>query len=109
MTAALHRYVPALRRRDGDDCAICRMPIDFTLKVPHPKAVTVDHLVPRSLGGRTTLPNLRLAHNRCNNDRGAGWNSRRKKHAIPVAPSLLNEPGDIPVAVCWDDWSASRR
>lgn len=31
---------------------------------------TVDHVVPRSRGGRTELANLRLAHRRCNGSRG---------------------------------------
>lgn len=32
---------------------------------------TIDHLVPRSRGGSSDLVNLRLAHRRCNNQRGS--------------------------------------
>ena len=35
-----------------------------------PGATTVDHVVPRSLGGTDTLGNLRPAHSRCNTVRG---------------------------------------
>lgn len=57
------------RRRDlhalfGWSCWICgdRFP---TYYVPQ-----LDHVVPRSRGGRTTLRNLQLAHRSCNMSRG---------------------------------------
>lgn len=33
---------------------------------------TIDHIVPRALGGTHKLTNLRLAHQRCNKARGHG-------------------------------------
>lgn len=38
---------------------------------------TLDHKVPRSLGGRTRLFNLQLMHSKCNGEKGSqihGWN-----------------------------------
>lgn len=35
-----------------------------------PEAPTRDHVLPRSLGGRDSLRNYRLAHQGCNNKRG---------------------------------------
>jgi 5-methylcytosine-specific restriction endonuclease McrA len=56
--------------RDGWRCQICRRGIPATLSVPHPKAGTVDHVVPRSQGGNHDPANLRAAHFECNWRRG---------------------------------------
>lgn len=52
--------------RDGWRCQICRRSIPTTVTVPHPKAGTVDHVVPRSQGGSHDRANLRAAHFQCN-------------------------------------------
>jgi 5-methylcytosine-specific restriction endonuclease McrA len=38
--------------------------------VPHPKAPTIDHIIPLSAGGDDTKANVRLAHFLCNSRRG---------------------------------------
>lgn len=48
----------------GAICGICGKPIT------NMKEVTIDHIVPISKGGLTTLENCRLAHLRCNQERG---------------------------------------
>lgn len=58
--------------RDGYVCWICRELIDPTLKQPHPGAPTCDHVIPVSQGGPDEDSNLKAAHYRCNNRRGAG-------------------------------------
>lgn len=88
MTESLGRYIPKLRRRDGDDCGLCGMPVDFALRYPDPMSASVDHILPKSLGGRTTPSNLRLAHQSCNHERGAGWNRKRRKTRVPVAECM---------------------
>lgn len=59
--------------RDGDRCGICNRPVDITLKSGtrgSRRGPSVDHIVPRSLGGTDDLSNLRLAHWGCNQKRG---------------------------------------
>jgi 5-methylcytosine-specific restriction endonuclease McrA len=71
--ATVQRQVRSLRRRYGDDCWLCGLPIDFSITdAAHPMRFSRDHVVPRSLGGVSTLGNLRLAHRQCNSTRGAG-------------------------------------
>jgi 5-methylcytosine-specific restriction endonuclease McrA len=57
--------------RDGYVCWICEQPCNPTLTVPHPRAATIDHLVPQSLGGGHEHNNLATAHMSCNSSRGA--------------------------------------
>ncbi|WP_425564992.1 HNH endonuclease [Pseudolysinimonas kribbensis] len=47
------------------------MTIDPSLKVPNKLAATVDHLLPRSMGGTDDPSNLATAHLSCNSSRGA--------------------------------------
>lgn len=55
--AAKHRA--KLLKRDGDECWFCGLPMGDDL--------TIEHLVPKSDGGRNTLANYALAHKKCNN------------------------------------------
>ena len=62
-------HLPAVIARDGEGCALCGDPIDLTLRWPHPLSRSLDHVVPRALGGSNDLDNLRLAHVACNRER----------------------------------------
>jgi 5-methylcytosine-specific restriction endonuclease McrA len=42
----------------------------MTLHYQHPKAVSIDHIVPLSLGGHNTKANVQLAHLGCNISKG---------------------------------------
>ena len=53
------RTEAALRARDGDGCWLCTRPIDVGL-------ASIEHVLPRSLGGNDALDNLRLCHRDCN-------------------------------------------
>ena len=65
------RRVTKLMARDGSDCTICHLPLDRSVRDPHdPSYITFDHVVPRSQLADDRLPNLRLAHRRCNEERG---------------------------------------
>lgn len=59
-----------LIRRDGMVCGLCKEPITSL------SDVTIDHIDPRSKGGSDKLENLRLAHEGCNRERGAGFFER---------------------------------
>lgn len=52
--------------RDGGICQLCNYPVNPTVEVPNPFAVTVDHKIPLSKGGAHTLENVQLAHFYCN-------------------------------------------
>ena len=58
-------------REHGSSCHICGDRIKPSLRVPHPLAGTVDHVVPLALGGRHVIENLRPAHFSCNARKGA--------------------------------------
>jgi 5-methylcytosine-specific restriction endonuclease McrA len=63
--------ITALMARDGANCTICGDALDRHIADPnHPRYITLDHIVPRSLGGLDALSNLRLAHQECNTRRG---------------------------------------
>lgn len=59
--------------RDGYQCWICEEQCDPSLQVPHPRAATVDHLIPQHHGGTHDPDNLATAHMSCNSSRGASW------------------------------------
>ena len=62
-------------KRDGSDCYLCHTPVDFTAThvqgqlgwelYPH-----VEHVIPLALGGDDTLDNVKIAHAKCNIDKG---------------------------------------
>jgi 5-methylcytosine-specific restriction endonuclease McrA len=58
--------------RDQYRCGICGDKVAMSEPVPHPKAATIDHLIPISEGGPDTKANVQLAHFICNSYRGAG-------------------------------------
>ena len=61
--------------RDGYDCYLCNEPVDLSAPpvqgqpgwetYPH-----IEHVVPLSRGGTDTLDNVRIAHAKCNIDKG---------------------------------------
>lgn len=63
--------VSGLRDRDGDQCGICGIDIDFELSGRDPMGRSVDHVMPRSKGGAHTWANTQLTHLRCNLSKGA--------------------------------------
>lgn len=57
---------------DGYRCHICSKKTDKTKQVPHPKAPTVDHVVPLSKGGTHEPANCRTACFMCNSLKSDG-------------------------------------
>lgn len=52
---------------EGRPCAICGLPIDYTLTFPNPWSFTADHIIPIAKGGHpSAMENLQPAHLRCN-------------------------------------------
>lgn len=57
--------------------------------------VTLDHIVPRHLGGRTRLMNLQLAHKKCNGKKSnkMRYFSTDMMRAFEIIPSRLDKDG----------------
>lgn len=53
-----------------DRCGICADGIDLSLSYPHPMSVSLDHIVPLSMGGDDLRENVQAAHLRCNQSKG---------------------------------------
>lgn len=61
------RYTLAeIAQRDRRTCQLCRKRVAMTKVVPHPKAPTIDHVVPLADGGSDLRSNVQLAHFLCN-------------------------------------------
>lgn len=64
---SVRRYV---YRRDRWMCQACHTRVAWTKVVPHPRAPTIDHIIPQSEGGDHNPANLRTTHFKCNWERG---------------------------------------
>lgn len=60
----------AIFDRDGWACTICQEPVNWTADPNSDWYPTLDHIIPRSLGGPDDVSNLRTAHRWCNSVRG---------------------------------------
>src|ERR1041384_4181371 len=71
-----HRYgnLARIAAKTGDRCHLCHEPVDLNFYGPTglygEDTVTVDHLIPVSLGGDDGHDNLMIAHGHCNSRRG---------------------------------------
>lgn len=56
-----------LRERDGDNCWICGECMDFrAIDGGSRISASIDHVVPKRVGGSHLMKNLKLAHSHCN-------------------------------------------
>lgn len=62
-------------------CLICNGPVCFDARTG--EGATIEHILPRSLGGTNDLKNLGIAHMRCNSEKGRHWDPRRRHRAQP--------------------------
>lgn len=60
-----------LLKAQGNICAHCEKPFPFTWAPNDPDMPTLEHVEPRTTGGRASLDNLLLKHKRCNEYCGA--------------------------------------
>lgn len=56
--------------RDGGVCQLCGERVDMRCKVPHPRAATIDHIIPLAEWGTHGPKNVQLAHFMCNSAKG---------------------------------------
>lgn len=75
MSLQKRRRRRSLIRTYGYVCHICGGDIPPDALKWHPLEFTIDHVIPRSCGGRNALDNLRPAHRQCNQIKGDrfGW------------------------------------
>jgi 5-methylcytosine-specific restriction endonuclease McrA len=74
-----HQTIAAILRKQvehGAPCHLCGHPIDLHAEPRTRWSFSVDHLIPRSKGGKSTLTNSAPAHYGCNSSRGNGDNQR---------------------------------
>lgn len=55
-----------IAERDSWRCQICGKRIGRSFRFPHPRSLSVDHIVPISKGGDDVRANVQAAHLRCN-------------------------------------------
>lgn len=70
-----HRMV-ALWKYQESICPLCENPIDLTTDLNSDLSPTIDHIVPRSKGGKNTASNYQLVHQFCNGLKNNGDDSR---------------------------------
>lgn len=63
-------YLDKIAYRDRYICHLCVEPVNMTLEFPNLMCAVLDHLIPKSMGGRPIPSNLVLSHNICNSWRG---------------------------------------
>jgi len=64
-------------------CHLCGGKISKTAKAPHPHSLSLDHLIPLSLGGEHSYANCAAAHFRCNSLKSNGAVNEQLKLPIP--------------------------
>jgi 5-methylcytosine-specific restriction endonuclease McrA len=72
----------ALRKRDGGKCA-------YTGEVIDPKDGSMEHVVPKSKGGRKAWTNIVYAHRKVNSARGNRKLKKGELKARPYAPAAV--------------------
>lgn len=80
--ARIDRERRRLRRNpEAAVCWLCGEPVDMSLPYTHPRAFTLDHVVPIDRGGHV-LGETRPAHRACNSSRGNAAEVKRGTTAI---------------------------
>lgn len=69
--------------KHGMVCALCGKPIESE------NELTVDHIIPRAMGGATTYENCQLAHRDCNFRKG----NKYIDHGIVAKTTETNKKG----------------
>lgn len=66
----IYAHNKALLRKTATICALCGLPLDKSLKYPDPMSISIDHIIPVALGGKSTIDNLQATHRVCNREKG---------------------------------------
>jgi 5-methylcytosine-specific restriction endonuclease McrA len=80
LIAAIARTDNTFRLVEGEwigKCLICNAPLRFDARTGG--GVTIEHIIPRKLGGTDDLLNLGLTHARCNYTKGIHWDEPKRR------------------------------
>lgn len=66
----IYNHNRAILKKTATICALCGRPLDKTRKYPDPLSISIDHIIPVALGGRSTIDNLQATHLICNKEKG---------------------------------------
>ena len=82
------RRITRLLKRDGTNCWLCGLTLSRRVRDHFdPSYITFDHVIPLSKGGIDHFSNIRLAHQKCNGDRGNSmFVFRHRSHRNDTAP-----------------------
>lgn len=64
--------------RDNWACGVCGKKCSMTATVPHPRAATLDHIVPLAKGGSHTMKNTQCCHFVCNSLKSDGMGAQMR-------------------------------
>jgi 5-methylcytosine-specific restriction endonuclease McrA len=62
-------------------CLICGGPLRFDARTG--EGATIEHILPRNLGGGNDPRNLGVAHGRCNSEKGRRWDPPARRRRDP--------------------------
>lgn len=93
----IYKHNRAILRKTSTVCALCGLPFDKSLKFPHPMSLTIDHIIPVALGGKSTIDNLQAAHLVCNESKGKKIIGNNKK--------VVREDNNLPQYIDWSNYS----
>lgn len=95
----IYAHNKAILRKTATVCALCGMPLDKSLKYPDPMSTSIDHILPVTLGGRSTIDNLQATHLICNKQKGKKILATKKEDITPAAREKI-----IPQYVDWANY-----
>ena len=82
-------------------CGICGMPVDFSVKYPHPLSPCIDHIIPIAKDGHPSdMQNLQLAHWICNRQKSDKLNIPEEAQQKEVGNF------DLPWSLDWETYRA---